>query len=177
MGIEVCLADIVIVIESVSLVGPIDMIEPATAPGWWEMSTKEARLGMLAYHNEIPLNSEGNGDGYDWALIEIEDEQFKVANEVTISEKGKNILYPQDFVEGALMGHVLAVTGSCNTKGNSLGSPSFIQLSENSRPVEVAVVLLEQSLSKSIIAKCFWCLGQSKTKLRTRNWRLRLLDS
>jgi hypothetical protein len=125
------------------------MIEPTTSPKWWEVpNPKEVRLGMLAYHNEIPLTSEGYGDGYDWALIEIEDEQFKVVNEVTISEEGGDILYPRDFVEGALTGQVLAITGSCNTKGNSLGSPSFALLSDKSTPVEVAVVLLEQSLSK-----------------------------
>lgn len=102
---------------------------------------------MLAFQNGTPLRSEAYGNSYDWALIEIEDPQFKVANEVVVSEKSGDILHPQDIVKGVLTGEVLAVAGSCNIKGNILGAPSFVQLSNTTAPVEMAVILLDRSLS------------------------------
>jgi hypothetical protein len=107
----------------------------------------QSQLGTLAYKAGNSLTSKTRRDGYDWALIEIEDQGFIIANEVLIieTEPPKHI-WPQDIVEGPLTGKVWAATGSGNTEGQILESTSYVQTSSTGELVEVPTVLLARPL-------------------------------
>ncbi|KAI9765087.1 MAG: hypothetical protein M1840_007794 [Geoglossum simile] len=112
-----------------------------------EISECQSQLGTLAYKGGKPLSSKTRHDGHDWALIEIEDQGFIIANEVLITETvPPKHIWPQDIVKGPLIGKVWAATGSGNTEGQILGSTSYVQTSSINELVEVPTVLLARPL-------------------------------
>jgi len=108
----------------------------------------QLQLGTLAYKAGRSLTSKTQCDSYDWALIEIEDQGFIIANEVLITETvPPKHIWPLDIVKGPLIGKVWVATGSGNTEGQILESTSYVQKSTNEL-LEVPTVLLARPLGQ-----------------------------
>jgi hypothetical protein len=148
--------------------GPAELSAAVRRSGILESQdlSKRSRLGTLAYKMGKSLTSETKHDSYDWALIEIEDQGFMIANEVVISEADYRALWPQNIVRRPLTGRVWAVTGSGNIEGRILESTSYVQISSPAA-VEMSVILLAQPLSEW---NQFCIQSSSNTNKISRGW-------